>query len=132
MLFILLCVFEISGCYSIETQQAQIEERLITISQNSDLSDIARLVEPAIVAINGVGKDGESVGSGVCVASGGYLLTNSHVVNDCYAINVILIIDRNRVFSIIANTSPMQYSNNIFLFFHRQTANRTIFFRIRI
>jgi S1-C subfamily serine protease len=110
VLFILLCVCAISGCYSTETQQAQIEERLITISQNSDLSDIARLVEPAIVAINGVGKDGESVGSGVCVASGGYLLTNSHVVNDCYAINVILSNKQKTTASIIYEDTVLDFA----------------------
>ena len=35
-------------------------------------------------------KNDSSVGSGVCVASSGYILTNSHVVNGCNKIELYL------------------------------------------
>ena len=85
-----LGTFAFMACAPVSIQTQGLQERLISISNNSDVSDIASSVRPAIVAINGISEEGESVGSGVCVASGGYLLTNSHVVNDCQAINIIL------------------------------------------
>ncbi len=63
---------------------------LIKISQTGTKSEIALAVSPAIVGINGAKVDGDSVGSGVCVASGGYVLTNSHVVNGCSQIDLYL------------------------------------------
>lgn len=57
--------------------------RAITIASNLDTSEIADLVSPAIVGINGLSGNESSVGSGVCVTNNGYILTNSHVVNGC-------------------------------------------------
>ena len=63
---------------------------LISIDESSSTKDIARLVKPAIVGVGGISDSGESIGSGVCVASGGYVLTNSHVINGCEKIILYL------------------------------------------
>lgn len=82
---VILGTLLLTGC-SLKTGRTNLigfDSQLITISQYSDTSEIASAVEPAIVGISGVGKSGDSVGSGVCVSSNGYILTNSHVVNGC-------------------------------------------------
>ena len=63
---------------------------LIALDEGLHTKEIASAVEPAIVGISGVNSSGESVGSGVCVAKGGYVVTNSHVVNDCDKIYLYL------------------------------------------
>lgn len=56
---------------------------LINISNNATIEEIAKAITPAIVGISGVQGNSQSVGSGVCVAKNGYVVTNSHVVNGC-------------------------------------------------
>ena len=63
---------------------------LIALDDGLHTKEIASAVEPAIVGISGVGSSGESVGSGVCVAKGGYIVTNSHVINNCDKIYLYL------------------------------------------
>ena len=55
-------------------------EEIVRLSSNSDTSTLAKTVSPAIVAIESVSKTNSSLGSGVCVKSGGYVLTNQHVI----------------------------------------------------
>lgn len=55
----------------------------IDIGTPTNIGDVAKVVSPAIVGINGISGNSSSVGSGVCVTENGYILTNSHVVNDC-------------------------------------------------
>lgn len=81
----------LSGCTMASMKDiSPLESRLITVSQVSDTQEIASAVEPAIVGISGISSSGESVGSGVCVADGGYVLTNSHVIHDCDSIILYL------------------------------------------
>ena len=69
---------------------AELKSELITIYDNSTIQEVAKAVEPAIVGVSGIYSNGESVGSGVCVADGGYILTNSHVINDANKIVLYL------------------------------------------
>ena len=70
------------GC-NISIGSKNFDGKAISIASNVDTSEIASLVSPAIVGINGLSGNESSVGSGVCVTKNGYILTNSHVVNDC-------------------------------------------------
>ena len=80
-----------TGCATNDNIDSNLTEKLITISENGlSTSDIANTISPAIVGIGGVSDSGESVGSGVCVASGGYILTNAHVIEDCDIIYLYL------------------------------------------
>jgi len=83
LMMTLLCF----GCdSSLEIQTGN----LIAIDGELSTKDIASSIKPAIVGINGISDNGDSVGSGVCVASGGYILTNSHVINNCKKIELYL------------------------------------------
>lgn len=110
-LFACLCLYVcfLSGCdvLSISQKDSGLESRLISISNMADTSEIASLVEPAIVGISGIGNSGESVGSGVCVANGGYILTNSHVINGCKEIVLYLANKTSARASVIYENSVM-------------------------
>ncbi len=77
------------GCGS-NSVYSSIECAPISFSDASDFTDVASSVAPAIVGIGGVTNNGTSVGSGVCVSSNGYILTNSHVIHGCKSIDLYL------------------------------------------
>lgn len=79
-----LSIFSITSCkLSMDNSpQADMSEHLITINSTSDFSSIAKNVAPAIVGVLSTTSKSESVGSGVCVAPGGYILTNAHVLSN--------------------------------------------------
>lgn len=62
--------------------------RKITASSSTNFEEIVKTVAPAVVGISAVYGNAESVGSGVAVADGGYVLTNNHVVSDAESITV--------------------------------------------
>ena len=63
-----------------ENQYQPLNETFISATNYANTIDLAKNVSPAIVGITSVDSTGESVGSGVCVAKGGYVLTNYHVL----------------------------------------------------
>lgn len=83
----LACILVIFGCGNASNVRVG---NLISLDGELSTKEIAKVIKPAIVGINGIKENGESVGSGVCVASGGYVLTNSHVINDCQKIELYL------------------------------------------
>lgn len=87
-LFLSMLVFPLllSGCASSNLAVG----KEIVIDSPSNISDVAQVVSPAIVGISGTKSSTSSVGSGVCVSENGYILTNSHVVNDCNNITLYL------------------------------------------
>lgn len=86
VLIMFVFLITITGCGN----TAVISGRLITIDESFKIQDVATLVKPAIVGINGIKNNDNSVGSGVCVANNGYILTNSHVINACDRIELYL------------------------------------------
>ncbi len=62
--------------------------RKISTENANTFEQIVETVIPAVVGISAVYGDVESVGSGVAVANGGYVLTNNHVVADANSITV--------------------------------------------
>lgn len=90
-LILCLCSIMLSGCViSWDNNEGELQGKLIQLSQVTTSDKIAELVEPAIVGVSGTTSSGESIGSGVCVAEGGYVLTNSHVVSGCRNITLHL------------------------------------------
>lgn len=73
---IILSVF-LTGC------SIRASGEVISFNENMTIGEIAKYISPAVVGISGVGEKSSSVGSGVCVSREGYVLTNSHVINDC-------------------------------------------------
>ena len=71
----------LTGCGN--DSNGNIKGELLSISDDVEAWNVASYISPAVVGISGIGDDGSSVGSGVCVTEDGYILTNSHVVNGC-------------------------------------------------
>jgi len=83
----------LSGCAIKTSESEQIEpltETLISSKVYNNTIDLASSVAPAIVGIGAYSSAGQSVGSGVCVAKNGIIITNSHVVTDSSQIEVYL------------------------------------------
>lgn len=88
-----ICIF--IGCTNdnsrfFNTKESQMIPRLINVEKNSTFEEVAKNIAPAIVAISCNTTNGTSIGSGVCVYSGGYILTNAHVVNNAKKIMLYL------------------------------------------
>lgn len=72
------------------TEESQMIPRLINVEKNSTFEEVAKNIAPAVVAISCNTTNGTSIGSGVCVYSGGYILTNAHVVDNAKKISLYL------------------------------------------
>ncbi len=65
--------------------------RLITVGDDVSTTDMVEAVKSAVVGITATLSDGYSVGSGVAIASNGYILTNHHVIEGAGTIKVYLV-----------------------------------------
>ena len=82
LVLLMLLSINFFGCdFAFVESESGLEGKVITLGEGESISSIADAISPAVVAISATSDYGESVGSGVCVASGGYVLTNSHVVS---------------------------------------------------
>ena len=93
--FFVFVTIILSGCtaslgQTVKPQRQGIEDTLIVSKNYNDTADLANSVAPAIVGISAVTPAGSSVGSGVCVAENGVIITNSHVVNGAKSIEIYL------------------------------------------
>ncbi len=83
---LVLCATLLGACSNTDTttqvqpKYTALEEKLITLNTPLDTVGLAKAVSPAVVGITSTDSTGESVGSGVCISTGGYVLTNSHVI----------------------------------------------------
>ena len=64
--------------------------RLISVADNLETTEIVEAVKTAVVGISCKVAGGYSVGSGVAIAEGGYVLTNHHVIEGAYNITLYL------------------------------------------
>ncbi len=95
LLFFLIVPFCLCGCFGnyngingTPDVNINMTPRKISSSQKTNFEEIVSLVAPAVVGISAVYDGIESVGSGVAIAEGGYVLTNNHVVEDSSSITV--------------------------------------------
>ena len=65
------------GCSKSEQYFSVTESTMLTVNNESEF---ANAVSPAVVGITSSSKTSLNIGSGVCVKSGGYIITNYHVV----------------------------------------------------
>ncbi len=101
----------LSGCGKVEDKpDTSLGERIIAINEEADVPQIASSISPAVVAITGESEYGESVGSGVCVASGGYILTNSHVISDADTITLHLSDSTTTPARVVYNDSVLDFA----------------------
>ena len=86
-----LCAIILIGCSSTsEPKNTKLNEELISFESVTDTTTLASVVSPAVVGISSSDSSGTAVGSGVCVAPNGYVLTNSHVISNPNNISVHL------------------------------------------
>lgn len=64
--------------------------RQISVSSNSSTTDVVEQVKSSVVGIRCDLSGGYSIGSGVCIANGGYVLTNHHVIDGSKKITLYL------------------------------------------
>lgn len=89
---ILLALMLFTSCKQTNLQQivkdSQMKPQLITT--NGSINEITSACIPSVVAISANSFNSQSVGSGVCVADNGLIVTNYHVVNDANSIYLYL------------------------------------------
>lgn len=88
VMIMLVCTIMIFGCGNTTTNVRV--GNLISIDGELSTKEIAKAIKPAVVGINCIKENSDSVGSGVCVAKGGYVITNSHVISGCKKIELYL------------------------------------------
>lgn len=74
----------LSSYFNIDINKAMANGDEVYIEAGADIADVARAYQNCCVSIKTVNKNRESsfsLGSGVCVHSGGYIVTNYHVIN---------------------------------------------------
>jgi len=95
--FVILLIFNLcllSGCAlnanidNFSDSTINMQPRLISANQGIVLEQMVENVAPAVVGISALYENGESVGSGVSIAPGGYIVTNDHVISGARAITV--------------------------------------------
>lgn len=93
-LFVIILFFSVplSGCEwgkSGANNSVDMTPRMVTLSE-STAQDVVSAVSAASVAIRATGTRTEAIGSGVAVASGGYVLTNHHVIDGAKTLKLYL------------------------------------------
>lgn len=90
ILFILLfCQFFLVACFDNTTDSyIDMTPRLILAQDGLSTTDVVENVKGAVVGIVSFSSAGTSVGSGVAISDGGYILTNHHVVSGANSILV--------------------------------------------
>lgn len=115
-LFILVFIFfslTFSGCttenqiYGKADPSVNMQPRMITATNATNLEEMIKNVTPAVVGISAVYSNVESVGSGVCIAPNGYIVTNDHVVEGANNITVYFANKTSAKAKLIWNDSAM-------------------------
>ena len=103
--FMLITLISFSGCFQVQEQtegnidtsfftpvsdDISMTPRLIEQGELNSSIDVSKNVSPAVVGISSSNAYSYSVGSGVAVSSGGYVLTDSHVIIDERSIKLYL------------------------------------------
>ena len=70
--------------------KANFSNQQIDTSAIKSYQDLVLVCKPAVVGIASLGKNYQSIGTGVCINSQSYILTNNHVVQDGNVINLYL------------------------------------------
>jgi S1-C subfamily serine protease len=70
--------------------KANFSSQQIDTSAIKNYQDLVSVCKPAVVGIASLGKNFQSIGTGVCINNQSYILTNNHVVQDGDIINLYL------------------------------------------
>lgn len=95
-IILLTCTLCASGCFGIfvfknkSTARQNFDSKQIDITQISSIENLVSTCKPAVVGILATSGRSQSIGTGVCVKKGAYVLTNNHVVEDSSVIKLYL------------------------------------------
>ena len=88
---IIISIFILNGCFAggssfhnnkmSETNYQNFDSVMIDTSQIKSYKDLVSTCKPAVVGISSISGRYQSIGTGVCIKSGAYVLTNNHVVD---------------------------------------------------
>lgn len=85
----IFCTLFLSACFDgVRDARVDMTPRLIVAQDGLSTVDVVENVKGAVVGIACFSSSGTSVGSGVAIANGGYVLTNHHVVGGAKTIVV--------------------------------------------
>lgn len=91
---VLFCCISVSGCVFFgvfkANNQTEFDSRPIDTTNISSTENLVSVCKPAVVGITAQMGRNQSIGTGVCVKKGAYVLTNNHVVQNAYNINLYL------------------------------------------
>ena len=95
ILFILIAIFcclNIGGCglNLKDKTYSEFDSKQIDVSNISSTENLVSVCKPAVVGILAQTGRYQSIGTGVCIKKGAYILTNNHVVEDAYTIDLYL------------------------------------------
>lgn len=93
-LLIIFCCANLSGCVFFGVfrgkYNTEFDSKPIDVSNISSTENLVSTCKPAVVGISAQLGNYQSIGTGVCIKKGAYILTNNHVVDDAYFINLYL------------------------------------------
>ena len=95
---ILLSIFLFAGCsgvdkisfYNAGKTEQNFDSKLIDTSNISSIEKLVATCKPAVVGIASLNGRYQSIGTGVCIKKGAYILTNNHVIENGNVINLYL------------------------------------------
>lgn len=96
MIMIFLCfTILVSGCdgnsfISQNSNPANFDSKEIDVKNINSYEDLISTCKPAVVGIASIGDRYQSIGTGVCIKKGSYILTNNHVIEDGNVIRLYL------------------------------------------
>lgn len=86
-------LFLLTGCNELifqDTTYQNFDSKKIDISKIDSYEKLVSTCKPAVVGIAALSGRYQSIGTGVCIKKGAYVLTNYHVVEDSNTINLYL------------------------------------------
>lgn len=100
------CLIILCGCNFLKVEEKQklnvdMTPRLIEINGKLSTAELVEKVESAVVGISCQISGGYSIGSGVAIKDGGYILTNQHVISGARSIKVYFADKTNAVAKLI-------------------------------
>ncbi|MBR4124074.1 MAG: trypsin-like peptidase domain-containing protein [Clostridia bacterium] len=95
---VILSIFLFVGCSAIDKisffnsndSEQNFDSKLIDTSNISSIQNLVATCKPAVVGIAALSGRYQSIGTGVCIKKGAYILTNNHVIENGNVINLYL------------------------------------------
>lgn len=89
LIVVCLCIFCLTGCFgssgnmTLNGKSTNLpQSTLIDASQSKTQEQLLQAVSPAVVGISAISGRTQSIGTGVCIHSNSYILTNNHVIEN--------------------------------------------------